>query len=76
MTIPEFIKRCDAYCQATGRSRVWLSKALLADTFRLDLLAKGSVDIGVKRLAKAAEDLAELERLAAEHEGGGRDAAA
>lgn len=61
MTIPEFIARCDAYCEATGRTRVWLSKSLFADTFRLRNLADGSADIGVKRLERAIDDLTALE---------------
>lgn len=61
MTIPEFIRRCDAYCQAAKVGRVWLSKRLLADTYRLEHLAGGRVDIGVKRLERALSDLAALE---------------
>ncbi len=61
MSIPEFIARCDDFCAKAGVSRVWLSKRLLADTFRLDRLAAGEVDIGVKRLERAARDLDELQ---------------
>lgn len=61
MTIPEFISRCDAYCKRADVSRVWLSKRLLSDTRRLDHLANGNVDIGVKRLERAVRDLADLE---------------
>jgi hypothetical protein len=61
MTITQFIERCDQYCRRAGVTRVWLSKRLLADTYRLDHLAAGKVDIGVKRLARAAADLAALD---------------
>lgn len=62
MTIPDFILRCDRYCEAANRSRVWLSKALFADTDRLEQLAAGKSDVGVMRLARAARDLGKLER--------------
>ena len=61
MTIEQFIARCDRYCKAAGVSRVWLSKRLFADTNRLTDLASGSSDVGVKRLARAAADIAALE---------------
>jgi hypothetical protein len=61
MSIPDFIARCDAYCTATGVSRVWLSKRLFQDTYRLEQLASGETDVGVKRLERAADDLAGLE---------------
>lgn len=61
MTISEFIERCDRYCEVSGKKRVWLSKALLSDTFRLQQLADGEVDIGVKRLERASESLSRLE---------------
>lgn len=61
MSISDFIARCDAYCAATGVSRVWLSKRLFQDTYRLDHLAEGKTDVGVKRLERAADDLAGLE---------------
>ena len=57
MTIPDFIRRCDAYCADFGVSRVWLSKKLFSDTFRLDELEAGSSDVGVRRLARACADL-------------------
>jgi hypothetical protein len=62
MSIQSFIARCDRYCEAAQVSRTWLSKRLLKDTFRLDLLAAGQVDIGVKRMERALADLRELER--------------
>ena len=62
MNIAAFIARCDAYCQMAGVSRTWLSKRLLKDTFRLQQLADGGVDIGVKRLERAVSDLSALER--------------
>lgn len=61
MNIPDFIARCDAYCAAARVSRVWLSKRLFQDTYRLEQLASGETDVGVKRLERAAEDLADLE---------------
>lgn len=64
MTIPEFIRICDAYCAQAGVSRTWLSKRLLKDTTRLQQLADGEVDIGVKRLARAVADLEGLQREA------------
>lgn len=70
MTIPEFIRRCDAYCQEAGVSRVWLSKRLFSDTYRLDALAKGTSDVGVKRLARAAAALDALKAKPAPHRTG------
>lgn len=61
MSITQFIERCDRFCEKAGVSRTWLSKRLLHDTYRLELLAAGSVDIGVKRLSRAVADLEELE---------------
>lgn len=61
MSIPDFISRCDRYCEAAGVSRVWLSKRLFADTNRLADLAGGTSDVGVNRLARASADLAALE---------------
>lgn len=60
MTIPDFIRMCDAYCAQAGVSRTWLSKRLLKDTTRLQQLADGEVDIGVKRLQRAVSDLQAL----------------
>lgn len=65
MDIPAFIARCDDFCARHDVTRVWLSKRLLDDTYRLKKLAEGQVDIGVKRLQRAADDLAELEAAAA-----------
>jgi len=61
MTIPQFIARCDAYCQRANVSRVWLSKRLFANTYKLGLLADDTADIGVKHLARVLETLAGLE---------------
>lgn len=61
MTIPDFIARCDRYCETTGAKRVWLSKRLFQDTYRLDQLASGATDVGVKRLERAVRDLRALE---------------
>jgi hypothetical protein len=65
MTLTDFIARCDAYCRKAGVSRVWLSKALLANTYHLDRLARGEGDIGVRRMNKVLEALAALESDAA-----------
>jgi len=61
MSIQEFIERCDRYCRSADVSRVWLSKRLFNDTYRLENLANGGTDVGVKRLERAATDLATLE---------------
>jgi hypothetical protein len=61
MTISDFIARCDRYCAAADVTRVWLSKRLFNDTYRLGQLADGESDIGVKRLTRAAQDLEALE---------------
>lgn len=42
-------------------SRTWLSKKLFADTFRIQQLADGASDVGVRRLERAVADLATLE---------------
>lgn len=61
MNIPEFIQACDRYCKAASVTRVWLSKRLFRDTYRLGQLAGGNTDVGVKRLERAVSELAELE---------------
>ena len=61
MTIPEFISRCDAFCERFDVTRVWLSKRLFKDTYRLKDLADGTADVGVRRLDRACEELTELE---------------
>lgn len=61
MSIADFISRCDRYCADTGRKRSWLSKKLFDDTFRLDQLAGGGSDVGVRRLERALAELAALE---------------
>lgn len=66
MTIAEFIARCDAYCEKASVTRVWLSKRLFSDTYRIGDLADGKTDVGVKRLTRASEDLSELETQFAE----------
>lgn len=68
MSIPEFITRCDAYQKAAEVSRVWLSKRLFNDTYRLDSLASGESDVGVQRLERAVADLADLERARTERD--------
>ena len=61
MSIPDFIARCDRYCDATDRKRGGLSKVLFDDTNRLDDLASGESDVGVMRLERASKKLAEME---------------
>lgn len=61
MTIPDFITLCDAYCGRAKVTRTWLSKRLFNDTYRLEQLAKDEVDIGVKRMERAVDDLVALE---------------
>lgn len=61
MSIADFISRCDRYCQRAGVSRVWLSKRLFSDTFRIEQLAQGQSDVGVRRLERAVGDLTVLE---------------
>ena len=67
MTIPDFIARCDAFCEAHSRSRVWLSKRLFNDTFRIETLAVGATDVGVRRLERAIADLTALEKNPSGH---------
>jgi hypothetical protein len=74
MNITDFVAACDAFCARHNVTRVWLSKRLLADTYKLDNLAKGSVDIGVKRLEQAFADLAGLEKERAEQASQGQAA--
>ncbi|WP_295194558.1 hypothetical protein [uncultured Brevundimonas sp.] len=61
MSISDFISRCDRYCAHAGVSRVWLSKRLFSDTFRIEQLATGKSDVGVRRLERAVADLVVLE---------------
>lgn len=75
MTIPEFIERCEAYRASHGVSQTWLSKRLFDDTFRLKSLADGKSDVGVKRLARAIEDLQALEATPADKSAADQDAA-
>lgn len=62
MSIPEFIAACDSYCARAVVSKTWLSKRLFNDTYRLAQLGSEASDIGVRRLARAVRDLAELEQ--------------
>lgn len=64
MTIPEFIQRCDAFCEDANVSRVWLSKRLFNDTYHLGNLATGNADIGVKRMERAVEQIEAFRRKA------------
>jgi hypothetical protein len=61
MSITAFIERCDRYQEAAGVTRVWLSKRLFQDTYRLRDLAEGTSDVGVKRLEQASDQLAQME---------------
>jgi hypothetical protein len=70
MPISDFIARCDAFCEARGLSRVWLSKRLFNDTFKIENLDVGATDIGVRRLAKADADLTALEKGGVVHGAG------
>lgn len=62
MTIQEFIRRCDAYCDAHRLTRRRLSKRLLADTYWLEKIAADDAGLSVKRFERAVEDLKRLER--------------
>ena len=62
MTISDFLSLCDDFCRRTGFSRTWLSKRLFSDTYRLQSLAAGTSDVGVRRMAQAASDLEQLNR--------------
>lgn len=57
MTIIDFLSKCDDFCRRKGVSRTWLSKRLFSDTYRLQSLAAGDSDVGVRRLEQAANDL-------------------
>lgn len=61
-TIQQFVARCDRYADGAGVSRVTVSKKLFGQTRKLDDLAKGLVDVGVKRLGEAEEQLTSMER--------------
>ncbi|SPU55898.1 Uncharacterised protein [Brevundimonas vesicularis] len=60
MSIAPFLAACDAFSAETGQSRRWLSKRLFSDTYRLERLEDGSIDVGVRRLERARADLALL----------------
>lgn len=62
MSLSAFIERCDRFCEASGKSRVWLSKRLLGDTYHLDRVVEGKADIGARRLERLQDDLTDLER--------------
>lgn len=62
MSIPAFIYRCDAYAKRAGVKRTTVSKKLFQMGQKIDELAGGKVDIGVRRLARAQEDLFRLEQ--------------
>lgn len=58
--ITSFITLCEQYAAASGRSLRWISRHLLHDARRLEVLKSGNADIGVKRLGRALSDLALL----------------
>jgi len=57
-----FIIRCDAAAARMGLRRTTLSTKLFQDGKRLDGLATGSSDVGVRRLKLADEMLSRMER--------------
>lgn len=63
-SLEAFLARCDAVAARMGITRSALSNRLLFDSRRLDLIEQGK-DIGVRRLARAEETLAEMEIAAA-----------
>jgi hypothetical protein len=60
--IDQFVKRCDRFCEASGRSRTWLSKRLFDTTDRIADLADGKSDVTTKILERAKGQLRGLER--------------
>jgi hypothetical protein len=61
MDIRAFFERCDSYLAATGRTEVWLSKKLFANTNKLKELRSRDCDVGYYRLEQADEILTALE---------------
>lgn len=61
MSLTDFISRCDRFCADTGKSRAWVSKRLFNDHDRIEQIASGKSDVGVRRLEAAVAALAELE---------------
>lgn len=61
MTISDFLSLCDDFCRRKGVSRTWLSKRLFSDTYRLQNLAAGESDVGVRRMAQAVADLQSMD---------------
>jgi len=59
--IAAFISRCDAVAKRLRVSRATMSTRILFDGKRLDSIAAGKSDIGVRRLAKAERDLSAYE---------------
>ena len=58
-----FISRCDLLAERLSVSRATLSSRILLDGKRLDDIASGRSDIGIRRLSRAERDLAALEGL-------------
>jgi len=58
-----FLARCDRLADRLRVSRATLSSRLLLDGKRLDDLASGRSDIGIRRLSRAERELAALEGL-------------
>jgi hypothetical protein len=63
--VSSFLSRCDAACSILGLKRSTLSTKLFMDGKRLDELASGKSDVGIRRLQRALADLAALEQEAA-----------
>ena len=64
LTAPaDFVTRCDAYARRRRIKRSTLSVWLFNDGKRIAQIAGGQSDIGVARLARALEKLAELEAV-------------
>lgn len=62
-----FLDRCETFAQRRGWKRSTLSTRLFNDGGRLDQLFAGG-DVGVRRLDRAKDDLAELEKVQGEVE--------
>ncbi len=60
MSISEFVQACDAYGSTAGISRATVSNKLFGSHRKIDQLASGAGDIGVKRFERACRELAVL----------------
>lgn len=59
--LEKFLARCDRLAERLGIKRTALSHRLLFDSDRLDEIAAGK-DIGWRRLQRAEQDLARMEK--------------